>query len=90
MRLLRSAAGVDHVHTLWFARRQREIRVSHSAKKSPVFLFETIFVLRVAAFVHMISAARTLDAGVHVIVQKDGQIRLQAATENFVQLQHGL
>lgn len=89
------APGVYDVHSLWFASRDGQVSVADPSEESAIFLFESIFVLfryffRAGASVFPIAPPGAFQAEGNVIVEQDREVGLQVATEDFVQLQHGL
>src|SRR5277367_6435254 len=86
------ASGVDYVHPLRCAGCYGQVGVADASKKSAAFLLKTVLIFfRVCArFMLRIPAPRAFDADCRIIIQQDGQIRLQISAENFVQAQHRL
>src|ERR1700686_522056 len=73
MRFVGCASGVDHVHSLWLAGCDRQIRMADASKKGPAFLLEAVLVFfralfRSAAFVFAIATPRALDGEGHLVI----------------------
>lgn len=90
MRLSRRPARIDHLYAVGFAGGDGEVGASNTSEKGPAFLLEAVLVfVRAAALVLTIAAAGARHAETDFIVEKDRQVRLQIAAEDFVQEQDG-
>src|SRR3954462_3678647 len=91
MRLARGAAGVYELHALRIPCGDCKIGLTNSTEERAVFLLKTVFIfVGTSGFVFLVAASSSLDCEVDVVVQKNCHVRLQSATEYFMQLQDGL
>ncbi len=93
MRFIRGATSVDDVHSLGLTVRDGQIGVADASEKSATFLFKTVFVfvrVPIGIFTFSIAAAGAFDTVDGVVIEQDGEIRLQVSAKDFVQPENGL
>ena len=90
MRFLRRATRVDDMNSIWITGSQRKISIAHASKERAIFLLEAVLIFCLTTLVRPVAAAGAVHARARIVIEQDGEVRLQPAAKHVVQYQHGL
>ena len=91
MGLRRRAARVDHDYALWVAASDGEVAVADPSEEGAALLLEAVFVFVTVGVLCglLVAAAGALDARGHVGIHEQGEVGLEVAAQDAVEVEGG-